>query len=387
MDLSFLFRTASYPYWDRLKRFLGRLFESSIPPSILQVLLSDEFRPRWERAFTHISASPNNYERVEFVGDKLEGAAFAEYIQERFPSVRAEGPLTDFVAYYLSKAFLTILTNKFQFDGIKMMELIWVDANIRGDLRWVFLEDVWEAVVGTLFEVGQIVGPRMINGSCGYQLVANFLRTIFNDVNINPELAKNAFSKTFRLRARALNLHPREISPKDLLAGRTPGGEQRIVYIIVKRSELSADVLAKVVTPDREEALTKIVKRMDRKEGDTSIVAADWAIVGTEITVNAALEKASEEALNAIISMKPNVLKGVTEINRLMIQLQEKVGDFRFKHVDIKDQSLGRYTFLETIYQGQPVYLATYYSKFSDPVETVRIELLKTALDKLRAGR
>jgi hypothetical protein len=394
-DLSFLFRGNSYPYWDKqqptipnsskpgLKHFLDRLLRSSIPDRILGAMLSDEFRPRWEKSFTHTSASPNNYERVEFVGDKFEGAAFAEYIQERFPSVRAEGPLTDFVAYYLGKSFLTTLTTKFEFDGVSMMSLIWVDSNFQPALRWVLLEDVWEALVGTIFEVGQIVGPPLVNGSIGYQLVSNFVRTTFNNVNINPDLTKNAFSKNFRLRARALNLTTRDIASKDLLtAGRKPGSEQRVMYILAERKSLPQEILLKVSKPDREKALVDIASRMT-KEGK-KFVASEWAIigVGTDLTVSAALENASKEALDALFDMKPAPLKDISEYNRLMIRLQDRIGDFRWRQVDIPGQ-MGRYSFLETTYQDQPVYLATYYSDTSAPVEQVRVELLKEALRRL----
>lgn len=47
----------------------------------------------YERALTHPSFGPDNYQRLEFVGDRVLGLAMAEWLSERFPKDK-EGALS-----------------------------------------------------------------------------------------------------------------------------------------------------------------------------------------------------------------------------------------------------------------------------------------------------
>jgi ribonuclease III len=65
-----------------LASWLERLF--GVPPRDLAL---------YERALTHPSYGPDNYQRLEFVGDRVLGLAMAEWLAERFPKDK-EGALS-----------------------------------------------------------------------------------------------------------------------------------------------------------------------------------------------------------------------------------------------------------------------------------------------------
>ncbi len=54
------------------------------------------------RALTHKSVGPDNYERIEFLGDRLLGAAMAAWLFELFPA-ESEGQLTRRIAKLVSR--------------------------------------------------------------------------------------------------------------------------------------------------------------------------------------------------------------------------------------------------------------------------------------------
>jgi ribonuclease III len=121
---------------------------------------------RYERALTHGSQAAANYERLEFLGDRVLGLAMAEWLFERFPS-EPEG--------LLSKRLNTLVT------GAVCAEVargLGVPAHLRlgkqarddgaGDSDNV-LGDVMEALIGALYLDG------------GFDPARAFIRRVWGD--------------------------------------------------------------------------------------------------------------------------------------------------------------------------------------------------------------
>lgn len=105
-------------------------------------------RPAFERALTHGSQAAANYERLEFLGDRVLGLAIAEWLYERFPD-EPEGQL--------SKRFNALVTGPVCADVARE---IGVPAHVRlgkqarddgAAASDNVLGDVMEALIGALY--------------------------------------------------------------------------------------------------------------------------------------------------------------------------------------------------------------------------------------------
>ena len=67
---------------------------TDLPPFVGEALGGEPKQPRlFERALTHGSHSPDTYERLEFLGDRVLGVIIADWLFQRFPG-EPEGKLS-----------------------------------------------------------------------------------------------------------------------------------------------------------------------------------------------------------------------------------------------------------------------------------------------------
>lgn len=122
---------------DTLKAWLGDAFGGAV-----------KTRARFERALTHGSQAAENYERLEFLGDRVLGLAMAEWLFERFPdepegqmskrlNALVTGPVCAEVARELGVAPHLKLGKQARDDGAAESD------NVLGD--------VMEALIGALY--------------------------------------------------------------------------------------------------------------------------------------------------------------------------------------------------------------------------------------------
>lgn len=124
------------------------------PVDRLEDLLGHRFSDRelLRRALRHGSAEAaawaGSYQRLEFLGDAVIGAAVALVLYESFPGAD-QGELTRMRAFLIRSAALAEHTARLGLDAV--VEVGRSEEQSRGRERCALLEDVFEAVVGALF--------------------------------------------------------------------------------------------------------------------------------------------------------------------------------------------------------------------------------------------
>ncbi|MDJ0957547.1 MAG: ribonuclease III [Arenicellales bacterium] len=116
----------------------------------LQNKLGHEFEDRGllNRALTHRSKSPDNNERLEFLGDSILGFVVAEWLYERFPGV-AEGKLSRMRSTVVRKETLTKIARSLNIQN----NLILGEGELKsgGHNRDSILADAMEALIGAVY--------------------------------------------------------------------------------------------------------------------------------------------------------------------------------------------------------------------------------------------
>jgi dsRNA-specific ribonuclease len=138
----------------------------------------------WAKAFTHESYSSTfNYETLEYLGDRVAGAAFTKMILKQYEKVTEPTPsqLTELNATYNSRKYQADFCNTLKL--YKYLRIIHpftdkvvghddVNINLRGDL--------YEAFLGALQQVGDLP----MNGEVGFILVYNMTLKMFDPIHI-----------------------------------------------------------------------------------------------------------------------------------------------------------------------------------------------------------
>jgi len=121
---------------------------------------------KWAQAFTHSSIPDikGNFERREFIGDKVLGDAFSDIMDERFGDEFTEELGTDLNNFYMSADFQSKLT-----DTMGLMDYLYYDTRVTFDDK--MRGDVFETFMGAL--------KKIAGRGAGYQMVENVLITIF----------------------------------------------------------------------------------------------------------------------------------------------------------------------------------------------------------------
>jgi ribonuclease-3 len=99
-------------------------------------------------ALTHRSASSNNNERLEFLGDSILGFVIAHKLYELFPSA-SEGVLSRLRASLVNQGFLADLARKHQLGDYLLLGS--GELKSGGFRRDSILSDAFEAIIGALY--------------------------------------------------------------------------------------------------------------------------------------------------------------------------------------------------------------------------------------------
>jgi ribonuclease III len=130
-----------------------------------------------KRALTHCSASSENNERYEFLGDSILGFVIAEVLFERFPSQR-EGQLSRLRAFLVRTETLMEIATE-----IKLGDYLYLgqgELKSSGFRRASILADALEAVIAAVFLDGGITESK--------QLILRLYRSRIENVSINNNL-------------------------------------------------------------------------------------------------------------------------------------------------------------------------------------------------------
>lgn len=111
----------------------------------------------FERALTHSSLGRANYERLEFLGDRVLGLVMAEWLSELFPSEQ-EGLLSHRFTNLVSRAQCALVARDLGLvDHLRLGKQAWDDGASQSDN---ILGDATEALVGALYMEGGIEAAR-----------------------------------------------------------------------------------------------------------------------------------------------------------------------------------------------------------------------------------
>ncbi|SNW62896.1 Ribonuclease III [Orpheovirus IHUMI-LCC2] len=162
-----------------LRRIPG-IREETIPKFIVPDALQ-----MWTPAFVHETFDlnrNNNYEVLEFLGDRVIETQFSIYLMKRFPSA---GPseLTEVKSKYMSEDYQPRIS-----DELGISSLIKVrGTNVTNKMK----EDVFESFVGALYKVTETYVDTFKAGN----VVFNFIKMIFDNIPIDVT-SSNAKPKT-----------------------------------------------------------------------------------------------------------------------------------------------------------------------------------------------
>lgn len=141
-------------------------------------LLGTEAMKEWVKVFTHrsINANPNqNYDVLEFYGDKALGLAFAMHLLHRFQDQLDQAQASILHSKYLSTDFQSQLAVQLGLDVLIRYDPSIPKVNIK------IKEDVLEAFFGCLCKLAD----SLLQNGLGYIYCYNLLDHIFNPIKID----------------------------------------------------------------------------------------------------------------------------------------------------------------------------------------------------------
>lgn len=106
-----------------------------------------------KRAMTHSSKSPENYERLEFLGDSILDFVVGDYLYEN--SDKSEGQLTVLRSHFVSESNLCKV-----FDGLDIEKEIILGKSYKGAISKAIKCDIVEAIIAAIYLDAGIVEAR-----------------------------------------------------------------------------------------------------------------------------------------------------------------------------------------------------------------------------------
>ncbi len=97
-----------------------------------------------ERALTHSSKSPNNYERLEFLGDSILDFLVGEYFYKHCKE--DEGKLTVLRSHYVSENYMSSV-----FDKLDLKNDVKLGKSWQGEISKAIKDDVVEALLAAIY--------------------------------------------------------------------------------------------------------------------------------------------------------------------------------------------------------------------------------------------
>lgn len=170
-------RTMEQSVLEFLQGFLPMFVKN--PP--VATYLAPQFQPIWIRAFTHETVDPdNNYEMLEYKGDRALDLAVNEYLMRRFPG-GSKGQYNNMKSALVSKTGLQPVAR----------DLGLADRVIKFKSTRHLEEDVVESFLGALVDVSD----QLVFG-LGYLNVYNFVVWYFNQKQLSLEVQGKTPYKT-----------------------------------------------------------------------------------------------------------------------------------------------------------------------------------------------
>lgn len=162
---------------EEIRRYKEREVQKYLTPRSMET---------WEAAFTHPSFDIRpeyNYEKLEFIGDRVLKYAFNKYIMRRFPELD-EDALTGVETTYMAKDFQPQYSRKLGLD--KYVVLVGMDR-ASTDIQ----EDLFESFIGALSNISDDIEDGL-----GAVNVYNFIVWFFNKYKFDLEGALGGKAKT-----------------------------------------------------------------------------------------------------------------------------------------------------------------------------------------------
>lgn len=159
-----------------LQAFIYKLLkdEKAVPEKLLGRFVDEKSMPYWITAYTDLSYSTDdNYDQLEYYGDRVLETAFAKYLLRTFPGIN-EGQMTNLKSFYMSKVQQSELAKQ-----LGMPEQMRMRGNRKAHFN--LFVDVFESTFGALM----IIGDNIVEG-LGSVVTYNLLKAIFDKIDVDP---------------------------------------------------------------------------------------------------------------------------------------------------------------------------------------------------------
>lgn len=174
----------------------------------------------WHNAFTHYSYDyDNNYEVLEYLGDRYVGAVFTSFVNDKFPNLLNPGTATHFYHMYMSGNPHANYTSQMGLDRY-VRSNIPIDFKIRKNLFESFIGALWENAENIGSGYGFVLVKELLAymfakfvphsdlqyGSARNQVTDIFMRLDWGRVNIETKSVDNGSNVTITLPFIALKM-------------------------------------------------------------------------------------------------------------------------------------------------------------------------------------
>lgn len=207
-------------YDTRLRAKMIELLHRVMPESDMEKMLSNDAMALYRQAFTHRYADKTkNYETLELLGDKFNGAVLMNWLFLKFPGERDEGVLSDIVAFFLSKPKLAEYSQMLGLPSLLIKPELY--PPVPSDY-----EDIFEALMGAIIRCAH----RYIAPYSGSAVVAGILEPIFEAQRINPANRKDYIDKVSLLKqgANVFTGHDPSYKVESHIQRTREGGRERV---------------------------------------------------------------------------------------------------------------------------------------------------------------
>jgi dsRNA-specific ribonuclease len=170
---------------EKLKNFLNKFLSKFIPDkSLIRNFLTEKSLKVFLRAFTSITVDPEeNYERLEYIGDKMIASAVSLYLYQNFRNFDEEA-LTDYFRYLTANNFYLKISR-----NLRLSEFIRISNCAKKISKTKVEEDIFESFVGALIEVSEDIEKGL-----SFKIVYSFISYVFS-IFPPPEDIEEAFDK------------------------------------------------------------------------------------------------------------------------------------------------------------------------------------------------
>lgn len=168
---------------DNLKRFLQKLLGKIIEEQQIPLYVDESAMKVWMTAFTHETYDPSdNYENLEYLGDRVLKSVFPKYLMKRFPQLH-KNDYTELDNMYMAKIKQSEFATKMGLgDHLRFKGITGAILNLK--------TDVFESFFGALDTVSDAIAIGL-----GTVNAYNMIVDLFADVYIK-ESARNGPAKT-----------------------------------------------------------------------------------------------------------------------------------------------------------------------------------------------